>query len=138
MRKISFQPDFDFIIFGIASPTSDYKLSWAINQSLDFSFSKADNLEIEIPNSGVTQSFTVYSFTDDATSCFFRLVANRCENGFLLSDNKNIDYIFQIHGSISDEFQQNILRKLKKIEGVITAFPLNISALKSKNRLLIE
>ena len=49
IHKLAFDFESDFKLIGIASHENDYRLSWAINKSLNIDFIKADDLLIHHP-----------------------------------------------------------------------------------------
>ena len=64
---------------------------------------------------GVRQEFSLYRYYDEETYLDYHLIANRCEDGFLLEELKNIDYFLRISGDCEDDFTERLLVKLLKI-----------------------
>jgi hypothetical protein len=135
-HKLIVEDDFQFFLVGISSHENDYRLSWAINTHLKMAFKRTDNLEIHNPRINQDQEFSVYQFTDPETLLQYFLIANRCDNGFLLEEMKNIDYIMKITGDASKNFPGQLVNKLKKIDIITTAFEINHAGLKSRKKLL--
>jgi hypothetical protein len=135
-HKLIVEDDFQFFLLGISSHENDYRLSWAINTYLKMAFKRTDNLEIHNPRINQNQEFSMYQFTDPETLLHYFLIANRCDNGFLLEEMKNIDYVLKITGDTNKNFSGQLVNKLKKIDIITTAFEINPSELKSRKKLL--
>lgn len=130
------EDDFQFFLIGISSHENDYRLSWAINTHLKMALKRTDNLQIHNPRIKQDQEFSMYQFTDPETLLHYHLIANRCDNGFLLEEMKNIDYVLKITGDAGKNFPVQLACKLKKIDIITTAFEINPSELKSRKKLL--
>ena len=135
-HKLIVEDDFHFFLVGISSHENDYRLSWAINTHLKMALKRADNLQIHNPRIKQDQEFSLYQFTDLETVLHYILIANRCDNGFLLEEMKNIDYVLKIMGDASKNFPEQLVNKLKKIDIITTAFEIDPSELKSRKKLL--
>lgn len=136
IHKLSFQIRPDFHIIGISSHENDYRLSWAINSYLNLNLSRTSDLPVIHQKTGETDNFSVFSFTDDDELNRFDLVSNRCHNGFLLPEFKNVDYFFLIHGEIAPSELTNLLTRLKQVEIITLAFSIPDLSTKSKEKLL--
>jgi len=135
-HKLIVEDDFHFFLVVISSHENDYRLSWAINTHLKMALKRADNLQIHNPRIKQDQEFSLYQFTDLETVLHYNLIANRCDNGFLLEEMKNIDYVLKIMGDASKNFPEQLVNKLKKIDIITTAFEIDPSELKSRKKLL--
>lgn len=135
-HKLIVEDDFHFFLVGISSHENDYRISWAINTHLKIALKRADNLQIHNPRIKQDQEFSLYQFTDLETVLHYNLIANRCDNGFLLEEMKNIDYVLKITGDASKNFPEQLVNKLKKIDIITTAFEIDPSELKSRKKLL--
>ena len=131
---VDFHPEFQ--VLGISSHQNDYRLSWAINSALGLNFSKTSNLKIKNDKTGETQEFSVFTYDDENGINKYNLVSNRCQNGFLLTEYKNVDFLMLIHGDlISYEFE-NFFQKLKNIEIITMVFELSKLSVRSKQKLI--
>lgn len=118
-----FQPE-QFFVICIASHQNHYRLSWGLNKTLGLYFQKTQDLEINVEKSEVKQYFSRYVSPGDNLEVSWNLISNKSEQGHLLKDQKNIDYILKIEGEVDEEFVQTIVQKLRKQEMIITAFEL--------------
>ena len=53
-----------------------------------------------------------------------------------IQELKNIDFFLQIFGEVSDEYKNELLKKLKNIDIITGAFIIDTDSLKSKKRLI--
>ena len=91
-QKLYYQPEPDFHLIGIASHENDYRLSWALNKKLLVNFIRSENLEIKDLKKNSVSFFSVFSTDDEQEDIRLILISNRCDNGFLIEELKNIDY----------------------------------------------
>jgi hypothetical protein len=126
------QPE-NFRVICIASHQNHYRLSWALNRVLNIHFRQSDDLVIKHNKANVDQRFSKYTFRTDATPITYHLISNKSEQGFLLKELVNIDYLLKIVGELEDEDFKDIIDKIKNLDIVITAFELKpISNVQSK------
>lgn len=137
-HKLIYEPDYSFLLIGISSHENDYHISWLINLKLGLGLRKVRNLQIFNKKLGETQEFSIYSFENDERSLQYNLISNRCDNGFLIEEIKNIDYLLQILGDISEKDQEKIINTLKETEKISTSFIIDPTTLKSRQRLLFQ
>jgi hypothetical protein len=133
VHKLSSEPGASLVLIGISSHENDYRLSWAINEHLDFHLAKRENLQSFNSRMNILQEFSVYSYTGDS---LYSLISNRCENGFLLEELKNIDFLLLIEENETPFPIQEFMSKLKAIPFVSATFNIDLQTLKNKKRLL--
>jgi len=136
VHKLSSEPMVSLILFGISSHENDYRLSWAMNEHLGFKLTRTDNLQSFNQRLNVDQEFSNYFFTDQESMNTYRLISNRCDNGFLLEELKNIDYLLLIEPNDEVFKISDVITKIKSIPFVAAIFPIEISSLKNKKRIL--
>ncbi len=135
MRKLKNIYSFDFILLGIVTSDKDYIISHKINQNLGLKLSVCDDLIIDNEMLEVKQTFSLYKYIDESFVLEYRLFKNIGYDGYLIPENKNIDYFLQIIGEIAKEKIQKYLVKLKNLDGVLTTINIDTSKLKSINKL---
>jgi len=124
MVKIHTLSENNFILIGISSHQSDYKLSWAINKKIGIQL-KAQGTPLTIKQGqSPKQEFTKFLSDDSESMVSYSLVSNYSENGYLIPKLKNIDFILKISGSFNPGFKDDILGKLKEVEIINLAFEL--------------
>lgn len=80
----------------------------------------------------------MYTYEDDESLLVYHLLSNRCDNGFLLKEMKNIDFLIQIYGDIPEADQQSLIEGLKRIDIISTSFKIDPWKLKSRDKLIIH
>ena len=64
------------------------------------------------------------------------MISNRSANGYLLEEMMNLDYILQISGDLEEGWTETLIKRLKNMEGIILAFPIDPTSLKSRKKLI--
>jgi len=124
VHKLALDFDPDFTLIAIASHENDYRLTWSLNKSLGLDLKKEGDLEINHPKHKILCNYSMYHGSDKSGYSDVHLISNKSEKGFLMPELKNIDFILRI-ANVDDEFFDQILIKLKKIDIVITAFTID-------------
>ncbi|MFC2117486.1 IPExxxVDY family protein [Bacteroidota bacterium] len=136
VHKLEFRPDYDFSLIGISSHENDYRISWGLNNCLNLKFIKNKDLEIIDNNYPEPQKFSQFSYEDEESMLCYKLIANRCSDGFLIGEMKNIDYFLIIIGETNKSFFDQFIKKIISLSMVIMAFEIDPLSLKSKQKLL--
>jgi hypothetical protein len=134
VHKLNSQPEQIIHLFGISSHENDYRISWAFNEYLKFHFTKAENHKVLNQRLKEFQEFAVYIYAEDDDSRTYRLISNRCENGFLIEELKNIDYLLLVEAKEAFPTSE-LATNIKSIPFVAAVFPIEWTTLKSKNKL---
>ncbi len=137
-HKLAVEPDYLFFLIGISSHENDYHLCWAINQKLNLNLQKRANYALFDPKLNINREFSFYAFEDDESLLTYYLLSNRCDDGFLIEEFSNIDFLMQVHGDLSEKAKEKLIRNLRSIPVIITSFAIDPLSLKSKDRLLIQ
>ncbi len=135
VHKLISQPEQTIILLGISSHENDYRISWALNEYLGFHFTKTENHKVLNQRLKEFQEFSMYLYAGKEDSPFYRLLSNRCENGFLVEELKNIDFLLFIEEKETTVSAIDLAAKIKSIPFVAAVFPIEWTALKSKNKL---
>lgn len=131
---LTLDDDYDFSLIGISCHAKDYRICWELNNSLKIALVRSSDYEINKKNE--VSSFSFYEFNDTINYLDFYLIANKSSKGYLISEQKTIDFFLLLKGNISNNQLNNFLTKVKNIEIVLTAFIINPENLKSKQNLL--
>jgi len=136
MAKLTLEveEDYDFELVGICSHAKDYRLSWEINNVLEFDLEKGENYEINIK--GDNQSYSFFSFIDDENHLEYYLINNRCSKGVLIPEEKKSDYFLLIRGIRRGGEKEELINKIGEIKNVLTTYEVEVDQLKSKSNLL--
>ena len=134
-HKLSVSIEEDYCLLGVVSDEPDYKLCWLINERLNFSFKKADDLLLFNGKVNEEQPYSIFQYDDENTMLSYRLIGNRVESGYFLLDLKNIDYILHIQGDIKPDNINELIRKLVSIDSIRMCVPVDLKKIKDRERL---
>lgn len=126
--------DYPYIVYGINSTTSDYRLCWNINKELGLSLKRIDALSVYTKeNEPVLHNH--FAHVQEEENEAIHLIENKRGNSLFLPDVPQADYLFIIEGTEYEE-DANVLRILKGIRPVLMAFSVDLESLKRKQNLL--
>lgn len=137
-NKLSVTPDFAFELLGIISPYKDYKIAWAINQSLGIRLAKKEDLSLEFNNG---EHLVISCFFQKNNYGFLQLLKNRSihQEGtslYLLPELKIMDYFLMIQDDTCEIDINEYIGTLSKSSLVQNVVKLDIAKIKSKENLL--
>ncbi len=128
--------DFDFFLLGISCHEKDYRLSWALNNSLHLELAKEKDLQIDAKKNSTPLTHSIFTFDNEQEYRQFYLISNRGSNGLLVPEQKHADFFLLIKGSLMTEDKPSIIKGVKETPMVLTAFEIDPNQLKSKENLL--
>lgn len=136
MSKMILLADFeyDFQLIGISSHAKDYRLSWELNKKFDINLVKEEEVVFSSKKSGIKE-FSMYFYQDDLEERDVRLIGNKSGGSFLVPEKKAADFFLMLYDYNSLEINE-MMREIRKINVVLTAFELDVNTLKSKENLL--
>ena len=134
-HKLAVSIDEDYCLLGIASDEPDYKLCWLINQQLDTSFARMDDLVLYNSRLNEDQEVPLFVYYDENKMVTYRLIRNRLTSGHFLSDLKNIDYVLHIQGDIVTDEIDDFLQKIVKTPGIRFCVPVDLKRIRERERL---
>lgn len=114
----------DFHLIGISSYENDYRVCWDLNNCLKTDLQRTENFEVIDGKTKTSQEFPVFQFEDENKYIGYKLIGNRCENGFLAKEWKTIDYLLKISGEITQKELSDTLSKIKKSKLIQTSIML--------------
>lgn len=136
VHKLTEKEDYRFRLAGISSAENDYRLSWSLNQVLGINLVRMDNLEIYHQRLDDRQSFSQFEYFDEESLLHYRLISNKSANGYLLEEMTNLDYLLQVSGDMDETWLDELIKKIKGMEGIILVFQIDPASLKSRKKLL--
>lgn len=138
VKKIKYKPEFDFILIGISSPEPDYKISWVLSHVFETEFVKKPNLEIINTKFSDFQQFSVFEACFPNSENIIKIIANKCPDGFLIEELKNIDYFILLFVSKDKIDFKKYIELIKSKDEVVAAFIINPEELKSKEKFVFD
>jgi len=131
---LNIEEDYDFILIGISCHTKDYRLCGGINKTLYIDLIRTRDLEIS--KKGKVSIYSFYEFLDNDNYLEYYLVSNLGSNGYLISEQKKVDFFLLVKGSTSIDLVEDIICKINSLSLVLTSFNIDPNQLKSKHNLL--
>jgi len=128
--------EYDFHLFGISCHEKDYRLSWAINISLNLELAKTTDLQIDSKKYTEPLNYSMFKFENEQQHSQYYLISNRCLPSPLVAEQKQIDFFLMIKGYLTRDDINILLKKIKDTPTVLTAFEIDPNKLKSKENLL--
>ncbi|MGZ4034532.1 MAG: IPExxxVDY family protein [Bacteroidia bacterium] len=129
--------DYDFVLIGISSHEKDYRICWGLNNKLSINLVKIDPLEIKDKKQDDPSYFSLFFCDRPDEFMEYFIIANRSEKGMLIPEQKQMDYFFIIRGEIENEAVMEVIKKIKEIDLVQTAYRIDVASLKSKQNLIL-
>lgn len=136
-HKLEYTEDFNFLLLGLVSSENDYRLIWTVNQQLGFAFEKTGNHKVPGRSGQMELEFSHYIYENEDLFLLYRIIANKSEEGVLLEELKNIDYLMVVQGEFTDLYIKDLISGLKSMEHIQAVFRINPTSLKNRERLLI-
>ena len=136
IHKLKLIPDSEFFLIGISSHENDYRVCWAINSETGISLVKSEDLEIKNIKNSIIQKFSMFDYFDEEKLIKYKLISNRCFNGFLVEDQKNIDFFIKFSGDVSENEVKVFNTQIKNINIINTSFIVNLQSFNSKNKFI--
>lgn len=111
-----------FTILGISCHLKDYRLSFLLNQNMPADFKKMEDFP------GL---FSLYFYLDEECRNSFYLLSNRNEEKILFPELKQTDFILLVDGPVKKARLDRMLKTIRAISNVLTAFEIQVASLKN-------
>ena len=142
-KKLLIENDYEFFLFGISCPEKSYRLCFALNNKLNVTFSKSKDMEVPAYGTGRQEKnqeahskFSVFTFRDEEMFTDYRIIVNKADNRVLIPEFKQADYLLMVQGGMPFAEKNNILKKVKEVTFVQTAFDIDPKKIKSKENFV--
>ena len=124
--------EFDFAVLAINSHIKAYKLCWNINSSMQLNFEKINDHNIK---EGLWFSRYTY-ISDDGIE--YDLLANRSKKGYLVPNQKSINYFLVVKNDYWNQDKLEFMSKLRNIPDILLAFEMDTANLKHIDRFIFN
>ena len=121
--QIEYKPEFRTI--GLSSIQKDYRLSWLINQALGTDLQRLPDFKYVARGMDEPCRFPVFHHATPELKTRYFLVKNRCTHGHLLTQAKNMDYLFVLKQTEDYPVLDALLTQLRKMKDIQAAFTLD-------------
>ena len=148
-RILQVDYDYDFLLIGICTHAKDYRLCWEINKILDIKLERVDDTMLNSHTNpahagGVREgashdelnAYSLYFCEEEESNNCFHVISNKSSNETLITEQKQVDYFLRIKGNNNPGYPADIIKKLKDISIVLTAYEIDLNKLKSKHKFL--
>ncbi|MGY5352078.1 IPExxxVDY family protein [Wenyingzhuangia sp. IMCC45533] len=146
----------DYRIVGVHTVLQDYKLAYLLNSEINFCF-KRTMPDLDYVIEGKKAFFSSFEFEDSKRLISWYLASNKCKVGpskgnslglfqteeafassyvYLQPEIKEADFILKIQGDFLESSLKNLLKKINKIKGVVTAYSVDTHKLNHKEYLI--
>jgi len=150
MQHLTLDLEDDYSLIGIHSTEEDYRIAYLLNKNLNTRLTRFEQC-LDFKDS--TAEFPLFEYKDEKTFINYYLINNKhlqfvnnYDNevlfggndtvSYLIPEKKNVDFFLKIEGCNSDAFIENLVENLKKINQIITSYPLDPATLKSRDHLI--
>jgi hypothetical protein len=137
LLKSRSEPAF-YTLIGISCHLMDYRLLHLMNKELGFNFSKEDDLMITLSEKQLATSFSLYSCKDEDQRNSYYLIANFSQDTVLIPEFKHTDFIMLIEGDFKKQRKDFLLKAIRSVPKVITAFEIKVPDLKNPETFLTD
>jgi hypothetical protein len=124
--------EFDFIVLAINSHIKAYKLCWNINSSMQLNFEKKNDHNIK-----GDLWFSRYTYISD-DGIEYDLLANRSKKGYLVPNQKSINYFLVVKNDYWNQDKLEFMIKLRDIPDILLAFEMDTANLKHIDRFIFN
>ena len=128
--------DYDFLLTAIVSHVKDYQLCWQFNKKLGFDFIRQEDLEINLSNKRKLSYFSMFNFQDELNQINLTLLSNKTAGDNLIQELVKVDYFLMIRDNYENLDQEELLKKIRSLPDVQTAFEVEVNELVSKQNLI--
>ncbi len=150
---LELEDDFPVQLIGIICPEPNYRMAFLINQATHCYFSRAEkDVEFYDRKTELRSNFALYEFKDEEMMMDWYLVANKfsaksdakdgelfTDSGtrktYLVQDHQQADYFIQTMDDCNPALIGSMVKQLKSISSVITAYTIDAEGLKHKEHL---
>ena len=160
--SIDFEYDYDFILIGICSPLKDYHMCYKLNKEIGTSLYRSElDVTMDFFNGIEKAQFSLYEYWDRQYQNQWYLLKNKCQilcdeglqiegtifDGFiqnekttkyLIPENSKVDFYLQVHGIYSENAKLELIKNIKKLDRVVSAYEICINDIASKENLIIK
>lgn len=133
---LKIEPDYDFKLVGIVCALPGYRIGWLFNQTLTFVLERDEDIEVHLPRHAEPVFFEFYRYVEEELRLEYYLLANKNNGALLVPEMRQVDYWMLIKGVFENLNEEILLKQIKKISSVQTAFFADINSLKSKENLI--
>lgn len=124
----------DIQLLGIVCPSESYQFIWRIQEAFNYSFVRNTDYDIYVDE----KTFRVYSYQQPERFLEHFIIGNRQGTNFLLSEIKNVDYIWMLKGNVFNQKEPTLISShLTQLKDVVHVFPIDSANLSKRQYLIL-
>ena len=127
-----------YTMAGISCHLKDYRLSFLLNQKLEFAFTRIDDLPAFLSGKKLQAEFALYYYKDEDRFNTFCLLANRSQDAVLVPELRQTDFLLLVEGEFRKAQKDPVLTAIRSIPNVLTAFEVRLTEIKNIEILLTD
>jgi hypothetical protein len=127
-----------YTLVGISCHHRDYRISFLLNQALEFNLVKHEDLTVPVAGSEGTSCYSFYFYRDEDLRNAYYLLSNRSDEQVLIPEMKQVDFILIVEGEFTKNRKDTVLKAIRNIPNVLMANEIKFTAIKNYENLLTE
>ena len=131
-KVIKLTIDAEFKLIGIATRFRTHKLSWLLNTNLNTDFKQTSDLILKSKNSEKDTNYSIYEY-DSKSGITYSLIENNNNEGILIKQLNNIDYLLKIEGAFSNKHIEELAKKIRETDHIIACLIIDTQNIKKKD-----
>lgn len=135
-KFLKFEIDLDFVLIAVTTSLKDYRICYLINKSLNFNFTKLNDLAVDLVRDNPPVLFSLYHYSWETTETDFYFIANKGSEAYLVPEMKKADYFLMIKNYIDENDLDGVVSALNKIPEIVAAVKIDPKKIKSRENLL--
>lgn len=128
----------NYTLLGLSTQLKDYRLSFLLNKLPGFTFSRFDDLIVNIPDVEEPVPFSIYTSSDEENCITYTLLSNRSSDHCLLPSARQTDYLLMIEGPFKQRQKDDLLKALRTIPYMLLAAEINTSSARQFENLISD
>lgn len=118
-------------LLGISSTLADYRLVHYLNKQMNVSFARQEAMPYCI-SEGKTLSLPLYHFFHELMENNWFILANTTQkHEYMIPALRNVDYFFLVDDLIAQASKKELLKQLRRVQGIQLASPVEPSSIKN-------
>lgn len=131
LHELDIEYEVDYLLLGLSCFEKDYRLCWLLNRQFGLSLERDDDLRVQ--RKGVEQCFPLFTYFWEEEDVDLTLLKNRTDEGVLLPEVKQMDYLLRLD---ADDFPEGFTVELRAMTRIAGVFEIDATGLKSKDLLM--
>lgn len=137
-KKIKIDVDFteDNSLLGISCHKKDYWFAYHLNDRLKIDLKRLDDFPFYQGRLEALLHYALFHHCQQDDQLGFYLIANHNQKSPLFPELANTDYFLLVQGRLKDEKKEWLLKAIRSIQGVLTAYFPDVKILKEYDNFL--